>query len=204
LPKDHSPPSIHRIALAPEEESAAGPEQAPEMELAMVEAALFCADEPITPRKLATVAGLEGATEARKLVRRLRAWYGEVGSAFQVEEVAGGYQILTRPEFHAWLIRLRRSTSDLRLSGPARETLAIIAYRQPITRADIEAIRGVQCADVLRLLMEKGLIRIAGRHDSLGRPVLYGTTKKFLQAYGLKNLTELPQAEQLWPPGARQ
>jgi segregation and condensation protein B len=117
--------------------------------------------------------------------------------------VAGGFQLLTRPEFFPWVSRLRRANSDLRLSAPARETLAIIAYRQPITRADVEAIRGVQCSEVLRQLMEKGLVRITGRDDSLGRPVLYGTTKKFLQLYGLKSLRDLPQAGELKPPEPR-
>jgi segregation and condensation protein B len=95
---------------------------------------------------------------------------------------------------------LRRTGNDVHLSPAARETLAIVAYRQPIMRADIELIRGVQCGELLRLLMEKGLVRIAGRHDSLGRPVLYGTTKKFLQVFGLKGLQDLPEVEQLRPP----
>jgi len=133
-------------------------------------------------------------------VRRLQALYDQDASAFQVEELAGGYQLLTRPEFHYWLARLRQTRPDVKLSGPARETLAIIAYKQPIMRADIEAIRGVQCGDVLRVLMEKGVVRIAGRHPSLGRPVLYGTSKKFLQVFGLKSLEELPLAEQLRAP----
>ena len=90
-------------------------------------------------------------------------------------------------------MRIKRTGADVRLSAATRETLAIVAYRQPIMRADIEAVRGVQCGDVLRLLMEKGLVRIAGRHDSLGRPVLYGTTKKFLQVFGLRSLKDLPQ-----------
>src|SRR5262249_47028928 len=132
--------------------------------------------------------------------KKLQALYEAEGSAFQVEELAGGFQLLTREEFHPWLARLRRTGNDLRLSPAARETLAIIAYRQPIMRADVEGIRGVQCSDVLRQLMEKGLVRITGRDDSLGRPVLYGTTKKFLQVFGLKSLRDLPQAEQLQPP----
>jgi segregation and condensation protein B len=168
--------------------------------LAAVEAALFAADEPLTPRRLAQAAGLNDAGEARRLVRRLGAFYEEDGSAFRVEEVAGGFQLLTRPEFHPWLARLRRAGNELRLSAPARETLAIVAYRQPIGRADVESIRGVQCSEVLRQLMEKGLVRIAGRDESLGRPVLYGTTKKFLQAFGLKALRDLPPADELRPP----
>src|SRR5262249_14495510 len=146
-----------------------------------VEAALFAADEPLMPRKLATVAELADATEARRLVEKLKAFYEQDGTAFQVEEIAGGWQLRSRPEDHPWLVRLRRTSPDPKLSGPALETLAIVAYRQPIMRADVEAIRGVQCGEVLRLLMEKGLVRIAGRDDSLGRPVLYGTTRKFLQ-----------------------
>ena len=117
--------------------------------------------------------------------------------------MAGGFQLLTRPIYHPWLLRLRRTGNELKLSPAARETLAIIAYRQPIMRADIESIRGVQCGDMLRVLMEKGLVRIAGRHDSLGRPVLYGTTRKFLQAFGLKSVQDLPLVEQLRPPDGK-
>jgi segregation and condensation protein B len=168
--------------------------------LAGVEAALLAADEPLTLRRLVAAAGLADAAEARRLLKRLQALYDSDGTAFQVEEIAGGYQLLTRQEYHPWLARLRRGGKDLRLSGPARETLAIIAYKQPVTRADVEAIRGVQCSEVLRQLMEKGLVRIAGRHDSLGRPVLYGTTRKFLQVFGFKSLRDLPPAPNLPPP----
>jgi segregation and condensation protein B len=171
-----------------------------EPKLARIEAALFAADEPLSPRKLATVAELTDAAEARRLVEKLRAFYEQDGTAFQVEDLAGGWQLRTRPAFHAWLVRLRRTNPDPRLSGAALETLAIVAYRQPIMRADIEAIRGVQCAEVLRLLMEKGLVRIAGRDNSLGRPVLYATAKKFLQLFGLNSLKDLPEVEQLQPP----
>ncbi len=97
-------------------------------------------------------------------------------------------------------IRLRRTHNELRLSSAALETLAIVAYRQPIMRAAVDNIRGVQCGDLLNQLMEKGLVKIVGRHDSLGRPVLYGTTKKFLQVFGLNTLKDLPEVEQLKPP----
>jgi segregation and condensation protein B len=107
-------------------------------------------------------------------------------------EVAGGFQLLTRPIFYRWLARMPAPPAELRLSGAALETLTIVGYRQPIMRADVEAVRGVQCGDILRQLMERGLVRIAGRHDSLGRPVLYGTTRKFLQVFGLKSLRDLP------------
>jgi segregation and condensation protein B len=125
----------------------------------------------------------------------MQALYAEEGAAFQVEELAGGYQLLTRPEFHPWLVRLRRTAGEPKLTGALLETLAIVAYRQPIMRADLEAVRGVRCDEALRQLMERGLVRIAGRDDSLGRPVLYGTTKKFLQAFGLRDLRDLPPVD---------
>jgi len=198
----NSPPGNRRMPSIygwPHEESleqiATGP-LGRDARLALIEAALVAADEPLSARRLAAVAALDDATEARRLVRKLQALYEQEGSAFQVEELAGGFQLLTRPQYHPWLTRLRRSGFDLRLSSAARETLAIVAYRQPIMRADIEAVRGVQCGDVLRMLMEKGLLRIAGRHDSLGRPVLYGTTKKFLRLFGLRSLKDLPRQEE--------
>src|SRR5262249_14408476 len=111
-----------------------------------------------------------------------------------------GYQLLTRAELHPWLARLRRGGGELKLTPALREALTIVAYRQPITRADVEGIRGVQSGEALRQLMEKGLVRLAGRDDSLGRPVLYATTKKFLQAFGLKGLRDLPDAAELLAP----
>jgi segregation and condensation protein B len=165
--------------------------------MARVEAVLFAAEEPLTVRRIAAVAGLADAAEAVQLLQRLENLYNRGDSAFQIEQLAGGYQLYSRPELHPWLIRWRRTGGEFRLTNAARETLAIIAYRQPIPRAEIEAIRGVQCAELLRMLMEKGLTRIAGRDDSLGRPVLYATTKRFLQLFGLKSLRDLPRAEQL-------
>lgn len=168
--------------------------------LARLEAALVLADEPLTARRLAEVAALTDAAEARKLVEKLRTLYDADGTAFQVEELAGGYQLLTRPAFHPWLLRLRRTGHALRLTPAALETLAVIAYKQPITRAEVDVVRGVQCGEIVRVLMEKGLVRHAGRHDSLGRPQLYGTTKKFLQAFGLNALKDLPEVESLKRP----
>jgi segregation and condensation protein B len=176
------------------------PEGARDSAMAALEAALISADEPLSARRLALVSGMPDGTEARRVIRLLQRNYERDGSAFQVEEVAGGFQLYSRPEFHPWLVRFRRSENDMRLSSAARETLAIVAYRQPIMRADIEAIRGVQCGEILRRLMERGLVRIAGRHPSLGRPVQYGTTRKFLQIYGLKSIRDLPHVEQLQPP----
>ena len=167
---------------------------------ARVETALLCADEPLTSRRLAEVAGLADGHEARRLVQTLRTLYDADGSAFQIEELAGGYQLLTRKEYHPWLLRLRRTGYDVRLTAAALETLAVIAYKQPIMRAEVESIRGVGCGELIRLLMERGLIRVGGRHDSLGRPQLYVTTKRFLQVFGMNGLDELPEVASLKRP----
>jgi segregation and condensation protein B len=163
--------------------------------LAALEAILVAADEPLMPRRLASLMGISDLAEIRRLIRKLSSYYEQDGTAFQVKEIAGGYQLFTRPEFHPWISRVRQGTDELRLSAAARETLAIVAYRQPIMRTDVEGIRGVQCGEMLRQLMEKGLVRVAGRHDSLGRPVLYGTTRKFLQIFGLSSLKDLPHSD---------
>ena len=197
-PGNVRPPAVLRYVSAAE--PVAVDPLARDGKLARLEAALVLADEPLTARRLAEVAALADAAEARKLVEKLRSLYDADGTAFQVEELAGGYQLLTRPAFHPWLLRLRRTGHDLRLTPAALETLAVIAYKQPITRAEVDAVRGVQCGEIVRMLMEKGLVRHAGRHDSLGRPQLYGTTKKFLQAFGLNALKDLPEVESLKRP----
>lgn len=171
--------------------------------LARVEAVLMMADEPLTSRRLAEIAGLDDGHHARRLVEELKTRYEADGTAFEVAELAGGFQLLTRSECHSWLLRLRRTGYDLRLSGASLETLAVIAYKQPIMRAEVEKIRGVMCSDLIRMLMEKGLVRVTGRHDSLGRPQLFGTTKKFLQHFGLKSVEDLPEVASLAAPGAK-
>jgi segregation and condensation protein B len=165
--------------------------------LARLEAAFILADEPLPARRLAEVVGLADTAEARKLIERLKELYDLEGTAFQIEEIAGGYQLLTRSRYHPWLARLKRTGHELRLTPATLETLAVIAYKQPIMRAEVEKIRGVACAELIRHLMEKGLVKITGRHDSLGRPQLYGTSKKFLQAFGLNTLKDLPEVESL-------
>src|SRR5262245_8256224 len=200
LPQNHRLPLVYRPVNEGPAEAPLEGEFARSPRLALVEAALIAVDDSLTARRLAQAAGLKDAAEARALVRQLQELYQREGSAFEVVELAGGFQLLTRSEFYPWLVRLRKASSELRLTPAARETLAIIAYRQPIMRADVEAIRGVQCADVLRQLMEKNLVRIAGRDDSLGRPVLYGTTKKFLQLMGLRSLRDLPRADEFKRP----
>src|SRR5262245_48575433 len=177
LPANHRPPAWRRLPPPAPGPSATDP-QARDARLARLEAVLFSADEPLTARRLTGLAELADAAEARRLVERLRDLYAAEGAAFQVEELAGGYQVLTRPEFHPWLVRLRQSAGEPKLSGALLETLAIVAYRQPIMRADVEAVRGVHCGEALGQLMERGLVRVVGRDDSLGRPLLFGTTKR--------------------------
>jgi segregation and condensation protein B len=165
--------------------------------MARIEAALLVADAALSSRRLAQLATLATPAEARQLVDQLNRAFEHSGSAFRVERVATGYRLLTRPEFVLWLDRLHNRQTQLKLSTPALETLSIVAYRQPITRADVEAIRGVQSTDILKHLMDRGLVRIGGEEDSLGRPYLYETTRQFLELFGLRGLEFLPNADQL-------
>jgi segregation and condensation protein B len=165
--------------------------------ISRLEAVLFLTREPLTPRKLAQLANLTDGTEARTLLGSLRERYDERGSAFQLVQVAGGYQLLSRPEFAAWLRPRAGHAHSMRLSPPALETLAVVAYCQPVLRAEVEAIRGVACGEILRQLMDRDLLRIVGRSEELGRPLWYGTTRRFLQTFGLYNLGQLPWAQQL-------
>ena len=165
--------------------------------LGRLEAVLLLAREPLSTRKLAQMANLADATEARTLLGELQRRYDERGCAFRVVALAGGYQLRSRSKFARWLGGLVPSVETAPLSGPAMETLAVVAYRQPLPRAEVEAIRGVQCGELLRQLMDRDLLRIVGRSEELGRPFLYGTTRRFLQVFGLRNLNELPRAAQL-------
>lgn len=167
---------------------------------ARVEAVLFLAAEPLSSRRISQLASLADGTEARTLIRRLNALYDLEESAFRIEEVAGGFQLLTRPRYALWLRRLAPVAAGARLSAPALETLAVVAYRQPVLRAEIESIRGVQCGEVLRQLMERDLVKIVGKSTELGRPFLYGTTRRFLQVFGLRSLEDLPGRDKFAPP----
>lgn len=165
-----------------------------------LEAILLLSREPLPSRRLAGLAGLADATEARTLIRRINDRYDRQGRAFRIEEVAGGFLLLSRPQFAPWLRRLGYVPQEERLTQPALETLAVVAYRQPVQRADIEAIRGVGCDEVLRQLIQRDLVRICGRSEDLGRPYLYGTTKRFLQMFGLRSVDRLPRAEWINQP----
>ena len=162
----------------------------------VIEAILFASDEALGVGRLAKIA--ETSTkQVRRCIKELNSRYRASRSAFRIEQIAGGYQMLTISSYNHWLKKLLRERSDSKLSPAALETLAIISYRQPIIRADIEAIRGVQAGEMIRSLMYKGLVKIVGRAEVLGRPMLYGTTKKFLEVFGLNTLKDLPKAEEL-------
>ena len=170
---------------------------------ARVEAALLVADGALSARRIAQCAALLDAGEAKQAIDELNTAYDAGGSAFRIERVGAGYQMLTRPVFHRWLDRVHHRQERLKLSPACLETLAVVAYRQPITRADIEAVRGVATADILKQLMERGLVKIVGEDDSLGRPYLYGTSRQFLEAYGLRSLEDLPDSGALRRPAAK-
>ena len=162
-----------------------------------LEAVLFLAREPLTSRKLSQYANLADGTEARTLIRRLNQKLDNLGRSFRIEEVAGGFQLVSRSKFSPWLRRLEHVPGAIRLSAPAMETLAVVSYRQPVIRADIEAVRGVSCGEILNQLLSRDLVRISGRSDELGRPYLYSTTKNFLRLFGLRSLEELPRNDYL-------
>jgi segregation and condensation protein B len=183
-----------------------------------VEAVVMTADRPLGERKIASILDLLGdAREAddaseddgpvgpgpvasiREAIEALNADYEAANRSFRIERVAGGLQVLTLPDYAADIARLKGVRQQSRLSQAALETLAIIAYRQPILRADLESIRGVASGEVLRGLMERRLVRIAGRAEEVGRPMLYGTTREFLEVFGLATLDDLPQAKELRP-----
>jgi segregation and condensation protein B len=179
----------------------------------IVEAILFASQRPVSIRDLhgilkgaaeankadPGVAALAGITEPvlRAAIEELRADCAERSCAYELRESAGGWQLVTKAAFAPWLRQLFPEFRSARLSAPALETLAIIAYRQPITRADIEAVRGVAVDGVLQTLLDRGLIKIAGRAEIPGRPLLYETTQHFMDHFGLRNLGELPNADEL-------
>jgi segregation and condensation protein B len=177
----------------------------------IIEALLFAAQKPLTTRELVAAAKGAGsddeltpnefakATEAQvaAALEQLKIEYVQQGRAFQLAEKAEGWQLVSDPAYGAWVRQLFPAVKPARLTPPSLETLAIVAYRQPITRADIEAVRGVAVDGVLQSLMERGLVKIGGRAEVPGRPLLYETTQFFLEHFGLRDLDELPNAEEL-------
>ena len=160
-----------------------------------VEAALLTSERPLTAGRLAEALDLPTSGPVKAAVGSLNADYEQTGRSFRIEEVAGGFRVLTLPQYADVLLSLKKAKGQARLSAAALETLAIVAYKQPVLRADIEAIRGVACGETLRVLLEHHLIRITGRAEELGRPMLYGTTKQFLETFGLASTKDLPPVE---------
>ena len=174
----------------------------PSVDLGLMEALLMGTHHPLTAGRLAELMELESTKPIRKAIKELNSQYEQSGRSFRIEQVAGGYQLLTLPQYGESLKRLHQREIDAKLTKAALETLAIIAYKQPILRADIEAIRGVACGETIRSLMEKHLVKIAGRAEEPGRPILYGTTKRFLELFGLNTLKDLPQPEEAGKSGS--
>jgi len=160
-----------------------------------LEAMLFATHHPLTAGRLAELLGLDSTKPIRGAIRSLNETYASSSRAFRIEQVAGGYQMLTLPEHGELLKQMHQKEIDAKLGKAAMETLAIIAYKQPILRAEIEAIRGVACGETIRNLMEKHVVKIAGRAEEPGRPILYGTTRRFLEVSGLNSIKDLPQPE---------
>jgi segregation and condensation protein B len=163
---------------------------------AIVEALVFASPEPLTPKMLFKLLSDEPKEDVLAAVRELQADYQDRGG-LQLAEVAGGYQITTRPEFHEWVRRMFHERTTQKLTVQSLETLAVIAYKQPITTAEIGEIRGVNTSGVLSTLLERHLIKIVGRKNVIGRPFLYGTTKEFLIRFGLNDLNDLPKVEDM-------
>jgi segregation and condensation protein B len=163
----------------------------------LIEAALFAASRPLTVEELAVLDSEASLADVRTALEQLREAYDFNQHAIELVEMAGGFQLLTRPAFAQALERAQFTVRASRLTAAALETLAIIAYRQPVGRSEIEEIRGVSAGGVLRSLQERGLIEVVGRSEALGRPLLYGTTPMFLELLGLKDLADLPRAEEL-------
>lgn len=163
---------------------------------AVIEALIFASESPLPLEKICAVLDGVDKTEVKNALDKLIAAYEERQSGISIQEVAGGFQFRTRPELALWIKKLK-GTRPGSLSPAALETLAIVAYRQPIVKAEIETVRGVDVSAPLKGLLEKKLIRIMGRKDAPGKPIIYGTTKKFLEVFNLKELTDLPTMREL-------
>ena len=160
-----------------------------------IEALLFASGKPLPLEQIKNALGGLGTNEIRGILDELRAEYEQARRGIRISEIAGGFQMITAPDFSPFLKKLYKERRVERLSRPALETLAIIAYKQPVTRLEIESLRNVDINGVIRNLLDKGLIRISGTKDAPGRPKVYGTTREFMEYFGLKSLEELPRIE---------
>ena len=172
-------------------------EEGPDILERSIEALLFASDTPLSVHRLMSIMGAASAKEIRGVIESINRFYREYRRSFEIVEVAGGYQIITLPNFSTIVAQLFKNRRKSRLSQPALEALAIIAYKQPVSRIDIESIRGVNSEGVLSTLIERELVAISGRGEGLGRPYLYSTTPKFLEYLGLKDHKDLPNMEEL-------
>ena len=162
----------------------------------IIEALLFASDKPLTLLQIKEVLEELNANAIKSLIAQLKKEYTDSKRSFNISEVAGGYQVATDAQFASWLAKLYQKSRAEKLSHPALETLAVIAYRQPIARLEIEDVRGVNVDGVLRTLLERSLVKVSGRKQIAGRPFLYGTTRQFLEAFGLQSLGDLPKLEE--------
>jgi segregation and condensation protein B len=162
-----------------------------------LEAILFTCDDPMTVARLKDLCVDAKPEEIKEALALLKTEYDQSGRAFSLEEIAGGWQVLTRPQYADILSNLKKVKAERKLSAAALETLAIIAYKQPIKRVEVEAIRGAQSGELIRALMERNLVKIAGRDEAAGAPLMYATTKDFLDTFGLKSVEDLPRPEEV-------
>ncbi len=162
----------------------------------IVENLLFITDRPLKPSRIAEVVETVNAKRVLEIIQELAQEYINTGRAIRILEIGGGYQMSTKPEYGRWVRRLYNEKMTTRLSNAALETLAIIAYKQPVTRAEMEMIRGVDVAAPLDRLLERGLVRVLGKRDTIGRPMVYGTTDEFLRLFGLNKISELPDLQE--------
>ena len=185
----------------PEDDTAAQEKRLTDRDLekvrCVIEAILVSADSPVSPGRLVALLDNLSGRDVRKAIDDINHAYDEAGLAFSVVEVAGGFQLASRPQFGPWVRKFHQHKGRVRLSQAALETLSIIAFKQPITRIEIDAIRGVNSAGVIRHLMEHGLVRLSGRSEGIGKPMLFGTTREFLLHFGLNSLADLPKPREL-------
>ena len=166
----------------------------------IIEALLVASGHPVPASRIARILGAGVDTKrVRKLIEQMREEYDQQGRAFQIEPIAEGYQVLTRTEYEPWVSELKRGRKEDRLSEAATITLAIVAFKQPVLRVEVDDIRGFHTGSILRSLIEKNLVKVVGRQNVPGRPLLYGTTRRFLEVFGLKSLRNLPGSDSLRP-----
>ena len=163
----------------------------------LVEVLLFASPEPLTQKRFAQVIEGETAVDMKTVIDELSAEYEKAGKGLTIRKIGGGYQILSLSEYHVFIERLFNKSRRLNLSRPALEALSIVAYRQPVSKVEVESIRGVECGSVLSTLMERELITVRGRGKTAGRPLLFGTTQIFLESFGLEKTADLPKLKEL-------